>query len=237
MKYQRLPTPVRSCDYLPDRKSCMVFAEVDSLSSREYLDLINKRWRRFGYWLFRPECPSCRACQPIRVPAREYSPNRNQRRVIKRNSQLVRLEIGKPSLDEARIELYVDHHNYRARTRGWRPSNEDQALHSMLNFTISPLPVQEWAYYLNDELVAIAYIDQLPDGFSGIYFYHSPLHARLSLGNWICISMILKAQELNFDYVYFGYYVKGNISMEYKATFAPNQILQEDGSWQYFFNG
>lgn len=234
MKYQRFEAPVRRCDYLPTQKSRMVFAEVDQLTNQEYLDLINQGWRRFGYWLFRPECPDCRACEPIRVPVREYKPNRNQRRIIKRNGEILRLEIGKPNTDEARINLYVEHHNHHAETRGWRPTNPYSAVQSIMNFTISPLPVQEWAYYLADELVAIAYVDQLPDGFSGIYFYHSPSHSKLSLGNWICISMILKAQELNYDYIYFGYFVKGNISMEYKATFAPNQILQADGSWQYF---
>jgi leucyl-tRNA---protein transferase len=234
MKYQRFQTPVRSCDYLPDRKSRMVFAEVDQLTSQEYLDLINQGWRRFGYWLFRPECPACRACEPIRVPVREYKPNRIQRRIIKKNSALLKLVIGQPEVDESRINLYVEHHNHHASTRGWHTTDEGSAVQSIMNFTVSPLPVQEWAYYLDGELVAIAYVDRLPDGFSGIYFYHSPAQARLSLGNWICISMLLKAQELNYDYVYFGYYVRGNISMEYKANFAPNQILQQDGSWQYF---
>lgn len=234
MRLQRFETPLRRCEYLPDRKARMVFAEVESLTSKEYLSLINKRWRRFGYMLFRPECPSCKACQPIRVPVREYRPNRNQRRIIKRNSECLRLEIGAPTIDGERVDLYVDHHDHHAKTRGWRPVDADLAVQSMLSFTLSPLPIEEWAYYLGEELVAIAYVDTLPDGYSGIYFFHSPAHAKLSLGNWICISMILKAQELNLDYVYFGYYVKGNISMEYKATFAPNQILRDDGSWKYF---
>lgn len=234
MKFQRFQAPIRSCDYLPDQKSRMVYAEVDQLSKEEYLMLINQGWRRFGYWLFRPECPSCRACQPIRVPVRSYKPNRIQRRIIKTNSQLLKLTVGEPHTDDKRIQLYVEHHEHHAETRGWRVSDFDSALQSILSFTISPLPVQEWAYYLKDELVAIAYVDQLPDGYSGIYFYYSPAHRHLSLGNWICISMIQRAAELGFEHVYFGYYVKGNISMEYKSTFRPNQILQPDGSWQNF---
>jgi leucyl-tRNA---protein transferase len=217
--------------------SRMIFAEVDNLTSRDYLDLINQRWRRFGYWLFRPECPACQSCQPIRIPVHEYEPNRIQRRIIKRNRELVRLETGEPQIDDERIKLYIDHHDHRARTRGWRRTDAGNALQSILNFTVSPLPVQEWAYYLGEELVAIAYVDQLPDGYSGIYFYHAPAQSRFSLGNWICISMILTAKERGLDYVYFGYYVEGNISMEYKANFAPNQILQADGSWQYFLRG
>lgn len=234
MKYRKFIAPLRQCDYLPEQKSQMAYAEVLELTPAEYLSLINQGWRRFGYWLFRPECPSCRACQPIRVPVREYKPNRSQRRIIKENSPLIKLVVGEPLTDETRVNLYLSHHLERAESRNWRPVDLESTLESILNFTVSPIPVQEWAYYLEDELVAIAYVDQLPDGYSGIYFYHSPAHRDLSLGNWICISMILRAKELGFPYVYFGYYVKGNISMEYKAAFAPNQILVEDGSWQDF---
>lgn len=214
----------------------MVFAQVEQISKKEYLQLIHQGWRRFGYWLFRPECPSCRACQPIRVPVREYKPNRSQRRLIKQNGDKIRLVISEPIIDDARIKLYIDHHKHHAETRGWHSVSDDadSTIQSIQGFTESPLPILEWAFYIEDKLVAISYVDQLPDGFSGIYFYYSPEHRNYSLGNWICISMIQKAQELGFDYIYFGYYIKGNISMEYKAAFAPNQILQDDGSWQYF---
>lgn len=234
MKARRYEAPPRRCDYLSDQTSRMVFAEVEELTPEEYLQLIHNGWRRFGYWLFRPECPSCRACQPIRVPVREYKPNRSQRRIIKQNSSVIKLVVAEPIIDEARIKLYVEHHEHHKETRGWRETDSDNTASSILNFTDSPLPVQEWAFYLDEELVAISYVDQLPNGYSGIYFYHSPAHRKYSLGNWICISMIHRAAELGFDYVYFGYYIKGNISMEYKAAFAPNQVLQPDGSWQDF---
>lgn len=229
--------PLRRCDYLPEQKSKMVYAEiVDEIDSSDYLELINGRWRRFGYYLFRPECPSCNACQPIRVPVRDYKPNRSQRRIIKKNADEIRLVVGEPIIDDARVKLYVDHHQHHASTRGWHPvrESEESIVQSILQFIVSPLPVQEWAYYLGNELVAIAYVDQLPDGYSGIYFYYSPEHRDYSLGNWICISMIERAKELGFDYIYFGYYIAGNISMEYKAAFTPNQLLGEDGDWKLF---
>src|SRR5690349_7512393 len=133
MKLHRFEAPIRRCDYLPDKKSRMVYAEVDKLSKEEYLELINRRWRRFGYWLFRPECPSCQACQPIRVPVREYKPNRSQRRIIKTNSKLLKLVIGEPRTDEARINLYVDHHQHHSTTRGWRQTDIESALQGILS--------------------------------------------------------------------------------------------------------
>lgn len=235
MKFRKFKTPLRQCEYLPEKTAQMVHAEALELSAEEYLQLINNRWRRFGYWLFRPECPNCRACQPIRVPVNEYKPNRIQRRTIKTNSDLLRLEIRKPQIDEERIKLYVAHHEHHVETRGWHGTDEASAVQGIMNFTISPLPVQEWAYYLGDELVCVAYVDQLPDGYSGIYFYYSPEHRQLSLGNWVCISMILQARAQGLEYIYFGYYVSGNISMEYKSTFRPNEVLQ-DGVWQPFLS-
>lgn len=208
------------------------YVEVAELTSAEYLALINKGWRRFGYMLFRPVCATCKACQPIRVPVERFKPNRIQRRVMKANAD-VRVEIGDPQIDADRVGLYVRHHEYRAETRQWPDHDPNQAAYSIFNFIDSPTPVQEWAFYLADELIAVMYIDELPDGFSGIYFYHAPEYRDRSLGNYMCLYLIGEAARRKLAHVYFGYYVSGCISMEYKAAFKPNQVLV-NGEWRDF---
>jgi leucyl-tRNA---protein transferase len=220
------------CPYLADRMWQLEYVEVAELSSDEYLVFINQGWRRFGYMLFRPACQTCRACQPIRVPVERFKPNRNQKRVIKANSDLT-MTIGEPRIDEDRVSLYVRHHEYRSETRNWPDHDPQEAAYSIFNFVDSPTPVQEWAFFLGDELVGAMYIDELPDGFSGIYFYHAPEYRDRSIGNYMCLSLIAEAQLRSLPHVYFGYYVAGCISMEYKAAFKPNQVLTEEG-WQDF---
>lgn len=210
----------------------MQYAAIDEITRAEFHKLINQGWRRFGNLLFRPACPSCKACLPLRVPVARFKPNRSQRRLIKQNSDLVQMQIGDPILEEKRVYLYLDHHEFHTETRDWPAQTGDDAVTSILNFIQGPLPVQEWTYYIEDELVAVAYIDLLPDGFSGIYFYHSPAHRKFALGNWICLTMIEQAKKENLEFIYLGYYVKGSISMEYKAAFQPNEILVGVNQWE-----
>lgn len=154
---------------------------------------------------------------------------------MKKNSELLKREIDRPKHDLDRLDLYVRHHEYHAETRNWPLQDFTDATASILQFTMSPIPIQEWSFSLDGKLVAIAYIDELPDGFSGIYFFWAPEHQDLSLGRFICLSMIEKARERGLPFVYLGYYVKGCTSMEYKAEYKPNQILA-GGEWIDFMN-
>lgn len=230
----RFISPKSKCPYLSDQMWELEYVEVAELTSAEYLQFINRGWRRFGYMLFRPVCQSCRACQPIRVPVDRFVPNRSQKRVVKANKDSVRMVIGEPLFTESRLQLYLRHHEHRTETRQWPVHQPENAASSLFNFIDSPTQVQEWAFYLEDELIGIMYIDELPDGFSGIYFYHAPEYRERSLGNYMCLSLIAEAQRRGLPYVYFGYYVSGCVSMEYKAAFKPNQVLEGVNVWRDF---
>jgi arginyl-tRNA--protein-N-Asp/Glu arginylyltransferase len=45
-------------------------------------------YRRNGNSLYTMRCESCSACIPIRISPAEFKPNRDQRRVLKKNSDL-----------------------------------------------------------------------------------------------------------------------------------------------------
>lgn len=223
--------PASQCQYLKDQMWQLEYLVTFSLSKEEFSSFVRNGWRRMGTMLFRPRCPACSACQPIRVVVDSFRPNRSQRRVRKANVDTT-LVIGPPTVDDARLDLYWRHHLYSSRIKGWpEPINGDELQH--INWIIEgPLPVQEWSYYYGGKLIAIAYIDELDDGFSGIYFYYDPDYRHLSPGTWICLSMIEEAARSMLPYVYLGYYVAGCRSMNYKARFAPNQIYSEGSDWK-----
>jgi len=100
----------------------------------------------------------------------------------------------------------------------------------------NPFSTEEWCYYLEDRLVGVGYVDHLPGALSAIYFFHEPALRRRSLGTWNVLQVIKRAKELQIPYVYLGYFVEGCPSMQYKATFRPNQILTGDGNWMVFRN-
>ena len=72
-------------------------------------------------------------------------------------------------------------------------------------------------------------------GLSAIYFFHDPdLRAR-SLGTWNVLCLIDRCRQLGLPHLYLGFYVRGCRSLEYKARFTPNEVLDwASGEWVGF---
>jgi arginine-tRNA-protein transferase len=191
-------------------------------------------WRRFGWSLFRPRCSPCHACRAIRVDAARFRPNRSQRRARKANERDVRLEIATPEFSEAKLSLYKRYHAYQTQTKDWPPQDDEPASSYSEAFLENPFPTEEWHYWLDDRLIGVGYVDALPGGLSGIYFYYEPTLRWRSLGIWNVQCLIDQAAASGLPHVYLGFLVEGCSSMAYKAGFVPNQVLGPDGHWHDF---
>ena len=65
------------CGYLPDRSSVSLFADPEAAMDMElYGTLLENGFRRSGAHVYRPHCPTCRACLAARIPA-DGSPARS----------------------------------------------------------------------------------------------------------------------------------------------------------------
>ena len=221
------------CSYLPVRVSQTEYLSALGINREQLTFMIDRGWRTQGAILFKPRCPSCNACQSLRVPTQTFSPNRSQRRVIKANKQTV-LQIGEPNMTAEQIALNVQHHNHHAQQKGWRTTNGPDAARQIKTLGSGPF-VEEWSYHIDGTLVAVSYVSVLDDGLSGIYFFHHPDYRQYSLGTWCVLSMILRAKELGLPYAHLGLYVPGCRSMEYKGKFAPAEILT-NGQWVDFID-
>lgn len=223
-------SPPTVCPYLPDRISQLRY-EVDSaLAADEYMARLRQGWRRFGPIAFRPECPSCRMCQSLRVPVATFRPNESQRRAWQANRRDVEVRQGEPALSAEKEELYDRFHQHGVATKGWPAEGHL----GMRIFTLNPFRTEEWRYYLGDRLIAVGYVDALAEGLSAIYFFWDPADAKRSLGTFNILMMIDAAQARGLPHVYLGYYVEGCRSLEYKAKFRPNELLRPEGHWDAF---
>ena len=110
---------VSPCEYLPDRIWQLRYELVPHLRPADYMQRLQQGWRRFGYAMFRPECPSCRMCQSLRVPVATFRPNPSQRRAWKRNQGEVTVRVGAPSLSRDRLDLWARFHRHGHETKGW----------------------------------------------------------------------------------------------------------------------
>jgi arginine-tRNA-protein transferase len=230
----RHTAPPSPCGYLPDRLWSLEYELVYRISPDEYMQRMRAGWRRFGTMLFRPDCVGCHACRSLRVPVSGFRPSRSQRRVRKANEGSVEFRIGEPAVTRAKLLLYDRYHQYQAASKGWPEHPAKDAASYAQSFVDNPFVTQEWCYYLQGRLVGVGYVDDLPGGMSAIYFYYDPAQRHLSLGTWNVLCILEEAARRGVPHVYLGYYVEGCSSMTYKARFAPNQMLGEDGTWHDF---
>ena len=100
------------CPYLPDRTLVYSFFFADGLNSIELSWFLSRGWRKFGHYFFRPACPDCRACTPLRVPVRRFLPSRGQKRVLRRCSHL-RVSFGPVRYEKELFDLYHTHSQVR----------------------------------------------------------------------------------------------------------------------------
>jgi leucyl-tRNA---protein transferase len=220
------PSP---CEYLRDQTSQLEYAVYQRFRAADYMDRMREGWRRFGPLTFRPACPTCRRCQSLRVPVATFEPNESQRRAWKMNFAEIAIRVGTPSSSDEKLDLFARFHRYRHEERGWS-HDED---HSLDLFLTNPFPTEEWSYHLGERLIAVGYVDALPEGLSAIYFYWDPAQRHRSLGTFNVLALIDAARRRGVPHVYLGYYVEGCASLSYKARFRPNEVIGPAG-WEPF---
>src|SRR5262249_16313510 len=151
--------------------------------------------RRFGDTLFRPRCPACSACRSLRVLVERFRPDRGQRRVRKANEGVVEVRVGEPSVSREKLALYDRYHAFQTADKGWPDHPAKDAFSYASSFVNNPFPTQEWCYFLDDRLIGVGYVDDLPGGLSAIYFFYDPEERRRSLGTWNVLSIIDHARR------------------------------------------
>jgi arginine-tRNA-protein transferase len=212
------------CPYLPGTASTTETLLMTGVSAEDLESLLERGWRRFGPVYFRPVCSGCDECVSVRVPVATFAPSPNLRRVQKRAAHL-RVEIRSPSLDEERLALYRRWHAQREDARGWKPDAIGPEAYAM-QFCFPHAAAREFAFFEDDELVAIGIADETPNSLSAVYCYHDPERAHLSLGTYNVLAAIEYAAQRRLRHVYLGYCVEGCASLRYKGRFRPQERLR-----------
>lgn len=225
--------PPGTCGYLADREWTIEYEVFLDIAAAEYGQRMLEGWRRFGAMVFRPRCPNCTLCRSLRIPVETFAPNRSQRRARKANAD-VTLAIRSPSVSREKLDLFDRYHAHQSETRGWPVQPPKNAAEYRQSFADNPFPTEEWRYHLGSRLVGVGYVDVLPQGLSAIYFYHEPELRDRSLGTFNVLSLIAETRRRRLPHLYLGYFVEGCGSLEYKATFRPNEIRMPDGQWAPF---
>ena len=217
----------RQCSYLPNEKASLEIRAIKDLSASEYVRLLSRGWRRFGWQLFSPACPKCRECRSIRVLAQEFQATAGQRRVQRKN-EAIRAELHPLFIVRETVDLFNRYQKFMHEHRGWQLQHASAASYQDM-FLSGPTALgKQWLYFSEDKLVGVAMMDEVaPHAVSLVYFFHDPDWRPQSPGVFSVLTQIDYAKACGFPYAYLGYWIKECQSMNYKNRFAPYEMLDE----------
>jgi leucyl-tRNA---protein transferase len=216
------------CGYWPERTARDVLLDPHAPALNEqYAQMLQLGFRRSGSNIYRPYCENCRACVPVRLEATRYQPTRSQRRCEKRNADL-QWQLAAAGYTDERYALYQRYLSGRHAGGGMDESSSADFRH-FLFADWSPTHFLEAR--LAGRLLAVAVTDVLPDALSAVYTYFDPAFSARSLGTAAIIQQLRWAKRSGRPHVYLGFWIAGHPKMDYKAGFAPAQMLAA-GRWQ-----
>ncbi len=220
---------LQPCPYLEDRVSRLPLRiPARGLERDELEERLSRGDRRQGLFLYRPACPGCVACEPIRVDLQRFQPNRSQRRTLSRGDGLLTVELGEPVADLQRVALYNRHKAMRGLSAG-QGEVDVRSYREFLAMTCCD--TIEIRYRLGQELVGVAIADRSSAALSAVYCYYDPSYERLGLGTYSILKQLELCRMWELRYLYLGLYIAESLHMRYKARFLPHERLL-DGQWQ-----
>ena len=222
--YRSAPMP---CPYLPGQIERKLFTRLSTVDAVEVNSALTRAgFRRSHDVVYRPVCPTCSACVPVRIPVNRFSPNRTMRRIRKQNADL-RATVLPPIATVEHYQLFIR----------YQRSRHGSGEMARMAFTDYAAMVQDGSttaamVELRDPTGALAgcvLVDRVADGFSAVYSFFDTSDRRPSLGTYLITALVDLARADGLDFVYLGYWIHNSTKMAYKSRFRPVEALGRDG--------
>ena len=184
-------------------------------------------FRRSQGLAYRPACPGCSACVPVRIPVARFRMTRAWRRIWRRNQDLVAAE-RRPVPTREQFALFQRYLAGRHGESGMAGMGWAEFC-TMIDDSPVDSRLVEWRRP-DRSLIAASLTDRVASGLSGVYKFFDPAETRRSLGSLIILWHVRAAAALGLPYAYLGYWIARSPKMAYKARFQPlEQLTPEAG--------
>lgn len=217
-----LVTPGHECSYLPDQEAVTLFVDpLDDLDVQSYSLLAELGFRRSGEHVYRPHCPACKQCIPVRVLTEHFKPSRSQKRVLKRNSELQVREVA-AGFNPQHFALYNRYMNWKHPDSSMNDHDADQYMRMLKAQWMETLLLE---IYHQQTLVSVAITDCNSNGLSSVYTFFDPDYALRSLGTFSILQQLYLARQMQLPYLYLGFWIAQCDKMSYKNRFKPAEYF------------
>jgi leucyl-tRNA---protein transferase len=222
------------CPYLAGMLERKVFTHLIGQDAASLNDTLSQSgFRRSQNIAYRPACDGCGACVSVRVPANQFKWSKSFRRTLAANTDLqARITNAKATSEQYSLfRRYIDARHYD----GGMADMTVLDFAAMIDESFVDTRIVEYrlpagrASQKREALIAAVLFDVLDDGLSLIYSFFDPQLAERSLGTYVILDSIRRAQHMRLSYVYLGYWVSGSGKMAYKARFLPQERLMREG--------
>lgn len=196
----------------------------DRLSPEELDDYLAQGWFRIGQAMM-----TCRVVQfdgelrPAiwtRLPLQGHRFRRSARRLIAKNADRFRVEVGPVVVDDEREELYQ---RYRRVARGERSSTLADFLYGESDRDV--FDTREVRVWDSGRLSAFSWFDLGAEAVQSLIGVYDPELSRHSLGFYTMLLEVEHSLDLGLRYHYPGYVLPGDPAMDYKLRMGGVEFL------------
>jgi leucyl-tRNA---protein transferase len=214
-----------ACSYLPDRQEqLLVILDPSYYCSDNFEALLGLGFRRSGDQIYRPHCPTCSACNSVRVLAQQFIPTKSQKRKL--NKAKARFEVTYSQRErEQYYPLYSKYISLRHQDGSMYPPDKKQFQSFLFCNWLSVTFIELWD---QENLVAVAVTDCMNNAISAIYTFFDPDYEQYSLGTVMILQQLAFAKQQHKQYLYLGYQIDDCAKMNYKTQFLPAQKHVKD---------
>ena len=215
------------CPYLPERTERKVVTDLSGPDAADLYERLSRAgFRRSHSLAYRPACPGCEACVPVRIPVAGFVPSASFGRIAKANVDL--------EAHDSPAHATID--QFRLFTRYQRSRHAGGEMSGMTyddyRAMVEETPVESHLveYRTRDgALMAAMLADRLADSLSAVYSFFDPAESKRSLGIYMVLWLIERARAEGLPYVYLGYWIADSRKMSYKSRFRPIEGLGPSG--------
>lgn len=225
-------TPAMPCPYVEGRTERRLVADIGGPRSGWAHDrLATIGFRRTQNLIYRPACPSCSACVPVRIRVDDFQWSKGFRRSLKRNQDVVG-ELRPSATTHEQYELFrayqQNRHNGSEMSHMTRTDFDDMVERSPIDSRLV-----EYRARATGALLAVMLSDLQADGLSAVYSFFHQDYADRGLGTFMILDLVRRARARGRPYVYLGYWIAESRKMAYKTRYKPCEVFR-NGRWQEY---